>query len=280
MASADGAHIVTGIAYLLAILLVLHVVIHIDGGVLHLSEGLHLVDGREPRHEAVHHELVSPLVFIHNIHLPVQEISRHLAVPTLPPHLIRRVGHTLAVVEVLPGVDVHAPVVQSPAAIQLLQVALELTLDILTEALEVVRVVDAARLHLVIHLIADDSGVLGKVLHHFADDALTVFPIGGVVDVHVLADAVVALPAFNGLRQNLWVFAGQPRGDAVGRCAEDHLDARLLHLVEDAVHPGELKLSVLRFEERPCGFSHAHHRQSCLLHQPNVLVQSVCWRVL
>ena len=279
MAAADGAHEVARVTDPLSVLSVLHGVIDVDGGVLHLPECLHLVDVVETGHEAVHDKLVGALILAHDVGLPVQEVGRHLAVPALPPHLIRGVRHTLAVIEIFPAVDVHAPVVQSPAAVQFFQVATELLLDILAEALEVVGVVNLARLHLVVHLIADDGGVLGVVLHHLADDALRVAAIGGVQQVHVLSDAVVALSAVPRLRQHLGVLRCQPRGNAVGRCAEDDLDARLVQRVNDAVHPGELKLPVLRLEERPCRFAHAHHRQSSLLHQPDVFVEPVRRRV-
>ena len=195
----NGTHEVARIAYPGTILLILHVVIDVDGRIFHLAEGLHLVDVAEIRHEAMEDKLIGTTIFVDDIDLPVEEVGGHLAVPAFPPHLVRGVGHTFAVVEVLPFVDVHAPVVEAPATVEFLEVAVELLLDVFAETLKKVGVVDVACLDFVVHLIADDGGMLGKVLHHLADDAFAVTQIGGVLEVHVLTDAVVTLLVVDGV---------------------------------------------------------------------------------
>ena len=196
----DRAHIVAGIANPRTVLLILHVIIDIDGRILHLSERLNLVDVGKARHETMSDELIRAAILVDDVYLPVQEVGRHLAVPAFPPHLIGRIGHALAVIEVFPAVNVHAPIVQSPATVEFLEVTLEFLLDIVAETLEIIGIVDVTGFHLIIHLIADDGRMLGEVLHHLADDTFAVTEIGRVLQIHVLPDAVVALSAIPCLR--------------------------------------------------------------------------------
>ena len=225
-------------------------------------------------------KLIGTTIFVDDIDLPVEEVGGHLAVPAFPPHLVRGVGHTLAVVEILPFVDVHTPVVEAPTTVEFLEVAVELLLDVFAEALKIVGVVDVACLDFVVHLIADDGRMLGEVLHHLTDDAFAVTQVGGVLEVHVLTDAVVTLLVVDGVRQHFGMLGSHPRGDGVGGCAKDDLEAGSVQLVEDAVHPCEFELSVLRFEERPGGFADTHYGKSCLFHQTDVFVKTVGGGVL
>ena len=67
----------------------------------------------------------------------------------------------------------------------------------------------------------------------------------------------------------------KPRWYRVSRRAQDDLDPRLVHAVENALHPVELKLAVARLPTAPCGFPHPDHGDAGLLHQLDVFVQPI-----
>ena len=279
MATAHHTHEVARIADPHPILSILHGVIDIDGGILHLSHRLHLVDIGKSRHETVGDKLIRTFILVDQIDLPVEEIGCYLAVPSFPPDLVGGIGHPFPVVEIFPFVDVHAPIVQSPTSVEFFQIPLELLTDIGLEAFEIVGIVNASRLHLVIHLITDDGRMLGKVRHHASDDAFAIDPIGRVVDIHVLADAIIALSAIHGLRQHFGMLLCQPGGNGVGGGSQDDLNTCLVHGIQNTVHPGELKDTILRLKERPGRFAHPDNSHSGLFHQADIFVQTVGGRI-
>ena len=199
MVLAHRAHEVGGIGYPHAVLCVLHIVVDIDSRIFHLSERLYLVDIAEVRHETMRDKLIRTLVFVHNIYLPVEEVGSHLAVPSFPPQFVGRVGNTFAVVEIVPCVDVHAPVVESPTTVKRVEIVVKRFADIVTKSLEIVLVIYTTRLHLVVYLIAYNSRLLCEMLHHLADDTLAISTVSGIIDIHVLPYAIIALAVVNSM---------------------------------------------------------------------------------
>jgi hypothetical protein len=62
----------------------------------------------------------------------------------------------------------------------------------------------------------------------------------------------------------------EPDGRRLARDVEDHLQAGLVHLLEDVVEPRELELAVGRLEGVPREVAHPHERESRGLHQRDV----------
>lgn len=102
---------------------------------------------------------------------------------------------------------------------------------------------------------------------------------GGAVVTVAVADgaarAELVAGAVGGHRQRLGVLAVEPGGRRDGRGAEVGTDAVLVQQVEQSVQPAEVVRSPGGFEQRPGEDPDAHHRDTRLAHQPDVLVPDV-----
>lgn len=246
--------------------------IDIDGGVLHILKTLHLIYVLESRHETMRHKLVLPAVFVHDGNLPVQEIGNHLAPPTLPFVLIGRAGHPVACVKFLPGTDIHAPIVQSPQAVQAVEIVVELIFHVVAETDKVVMIIDTPRFAFVVHLIADNRRIVCITLHHLTDDPLAIEAVGRIVDIHVLADAVIPFATVNGFGEHFRMTFSHPGGNGIGGRAQYHLNTGSLKLADDAVHPPEVENTFSRLEQSPRRLADTDDIQAALFHQADIFV--------
>src|SRR5689334_19440321 len=105
---------------------------------------------------------------------------------------------------------------------------------------------------------------------HLANHALGVFEEHRMRDVHVLPDAVRGFLSSKPGYQDLGMLMVEPRWDRIGRCAENHADARLVQAIDNPIHPCEFKLAIARFPTRPGGLAEADYGHPGLLHQLDV----------
>ncbi len=210
----------------------------------------------------------------------MQEVrDAHLA-PTRPLQLVAGALCAIARGQVLPGVNVLAPVVEEPSLAQRFGRA-ELLFKVVSEADEDIAIGGVVAGCFVVELPADDGGVVLVVGHDVADETLGIKTIGRRVGVHILAHAVGALHAGTAehatgqaIGQDLRMLVGHPGGNGVGRCSKNHLDAGLSHRVDDAIHPRVIKLTVGRLPEAPGGFAHANDVDAGGFHQGYILVEA------
>ena len=270
-----GAHEVTGISDALAVLFILYIVIDIDGRILHLPETFHLVYIMEVGHKAVGDKLVFTLVFIYKVALPIQKIGHFLPVIAFPFILVRGACHSIARIELFPGVDVHSPVVHSPFLGKQIQVIVEFLFDVVPESEEIVSVVYSARFCFVVHLIPDDCRMLCISFQHLADNPFAIELVGRVCKIHVLSDSIIGFVSFGVFCQHFRVFVCQPCRNGIGGSSQDDFDSCCMHLVQNAVHPFKFKISFLRLKYSPGRFSNAHYCQAGSFHQPDIFIQSL-----
>jgi hypothetical protein len=98
----------------------------------------------------------------------------------------------------------------------------------------------------VVDLIADDGGIVFVVLENFADHALAVEAIGGIGEVGILAQAVVKILAAEPGDDDLGMLLIHPRGNGVGRRAQDHFNSGGVHFLDNAIHPRVFETSIFR----------------------------------
>ena len=70
------------------------------------------------------------------------------------------------------------------------------------------------------------------------------------------------------------MLVGHPRGNGVGRRAEDDLDAGLAHGIDDAIHPRVIELAVFGLPEAPCGLAHANDVEAGGLHEGDIFFEA------
>ena len=63
----------------------------------------------------------------------------------------------------------------------------------------------------------------------------------------------------------------KPDGRRGSTNVENHLNPRLVHLLQNLIEPGELKLPLRRLEGIPGEVAHANQGEAGLLHQRNIL---------
>src|SRR6516225_365551 len=71
-----------------------------------------------------------------------------------------------------------------------------------------------------------------------------------------------------------------PGRNGIGRRPHDHPDARGMHRIDDAVHPGMFKSAFFRFPKAPCRLTHSDHGQARPRHQLDVLFEPFVGHVL
>src|SRR6476660_2349843 len=71
----------------------------------------------------------------------------------------------------------------------------------------------------------------------------------------------------------------EPRWNRIGRSTKDHFYAGLLHSIQNALHPGKLKITITWLPCAPGRFSDAHDADPGFLHQRYIFIQPVRWRV-
>src|SRR5207245_11692119 len=72
----------------------------------------------------------------------------------------------------------------------------------------------------------------------------------------------------------------QPRWNGIGGRAKNHLDARLVQMIQGTLHPSKLKISVARLPTAPRRFPDANDRDARLSHHLDILVETVVWHIL
>ncbi len=156
----------------------------------------------------------------------------------------------------------------------------ELLFEIVLEPDKHVAIGGVVARSLVVDLPTDHVGIVLVMGDDVPDQPLGIKAVCRRIRVHVLADAVGARHRLaaersrrNAIGQDLRMLVSHPRRERIGRRAENHLDPRLAHGVNDVVHPGIFELAVFRLPQAPRGFAHAHHVQARGLHQLDVLLQ-------
>src|SRR5262249_26806737 len=71
-----------------------------------------------------------------------------------------------------------------------------------------------------------------------------------------------------------------PRRYRIGWRSENHPDARLMKAIEDALHPGKLKVSILWLPTAPGGLPDSHDVNPGLAHQFDVSIEPLGRHVL
>ena len=262
-----------------AVVVVLGVVVDVHGGDVEEAGNRFFVD------VALHHaavvggdKLARRGTFAHQRGLPVEEVrDAHLA-PARPLQLVAGALRSVAGGQVLPGVQVLAPVVQEPGFAEGFGCA-ELLLQVVLEADEDVAIGGVVAGGFIVELPADDGGVVFIVRDDVADEPLGVEAVSGRIGVHVLPHAVGAghgraAVGTESIREDLRVLVGHPRGNGIGGRAEDDLDAGLAHGVDDAVHPGVVEVAVFGLPQAPGGLAHAHDVEARGLHQGDIFVET------
>ncbi len=203
----------------------------------------------------------------------------HLA-PARPLQLVAGALRAIARGQVLPGVQVLAPVVQEPGFAERLGCD-ELLLEVVLEADEDIAIGGVVAGGFIVELPADDGGVVFIVRDDVADEPLGVEAVRGRIGVHVLPHAIGAGHGWAAegagvqpVGEDLRVLVRHPRGDGIRRRAEDDLDAGLAHRVDDAVHPGVVKLAILGLPQAPGGLAHAYDVEAGGLHQRHIFVEA------
>ena len=115
-----------------------------------------------------------------------------------------------------------------------------------------------------------------------ADDPLRMLPEIRIEKVIILAGAVVSgdfrrrISRSIGIierggdpvmsHHNFWMLLVKPGRDGIRGCAENGFDARSVQAVEDALHPGKLKITIARLPCAPGRFAYPDHSDPRLLH--------------
>ncbi len=133
-------------------------------------------------------------------------------------------------------------------------------------------------LGLIVGLVADHCRMAGDMADQLADHTLRMEQVGRAGDVHILARAILVWPGRCD-RQDLRVFPDQPGRHGIGRCADDHFDAGLVHRFKDAVDRSEIEDAVLRFERAPGRLGDADRGDPGNQHHRDVLVESLVGHV-
>jgi len=98
----NRAHKVARAGNGLSVLIILHIVIDINGRVLHLLKTLHLIDILERGHKAMRDKLIGPFIGLHQIGLPVQKPGNPMPFKPLPFQFHGGVGDAVHPGELLP----------------------------------------------------------------------------------------------------------------------------------------------------------------------------------
>ena len=65
---------------------------------------------------------------------------------------------------------------------------------------------------------------------------------------------------------NFWMLLVKPAWDGIRRSAENGFDARRVQAVENALHPGKLKITIARLPCAPSRLAYPDHSDSRFLH--------------
>ena len=136
------------------------------------------------------------------------------------------------------------------------------------------------RAGLVVHLVADDRGVVGVPRDDCPDDALRVVPEQGVRDVDLLARSPGMAHPGGLLAREVGIHCAQPRGHGIGRRAEHNRDAAGVRTVEHGLQPVEVIHARLWLPGRPHRLANANDREGCLGHQVEVALEVTVHAVL
>ncbi len=180
--------------------------------------------------------------------------------------------------KVCPVIDPVAPVIEAELLVHGGEIGVALSHPLYKGGLHV----GAARvvcLGLIVHLVADDRGMIFDMVDQGDDDLLRSLPKRRIRNVHVLAAAVFGR-SLGSDDENLRMLPCQPRGDRIGRRSHDDLDAGLVHGGEHAIYVAKVEDAWLRFQRAPGRLGDAHNGDPGGLHHAHVFIQTVCRGVL
>ena len=123
----------------------------------------------------------------------------------------------------------------------------------------------------VVDLPGEQRRVVAQILGDGADDLLGVGPVGLAVQAVGVARAGMERLALLVHRQDLGMLLGQPERRSGGGRGEDDPDSVGVHQVHRALHPGEVELPFLGFDEAPDELAHAHGVHAGRDHELHVL---------
>ena len=240
--------------------------------------------------EVLGDELVWALVLVDDLCLPGEIVGHDVVLEIFPLQLVAGIQNAIARRQVIPTIDKLSPVNKTPDFIDRVW-CLVLLLQTVEESGIHVRGGDSGRESLIVDLVSDHRRMIFEVADDLADNPLRVLPEIRIEKIIILARPVVARRfsgrISRGIRigqrrcgavmsnNNLGMLLIKPRGNGISRRAEDGFDSCRVQTVKNALHPGKLKIAIVRLPRAPRRFAHANHRDSGFLHQFYISVEPV-----
>ena len=218
-------------------------------------------------------------VLAHDARLPGDELGGQLGLVPSPSEVILRLPVAVRHPQLLEAVEAMRPIGEPPLPVERLDVAILLTQPV-EEPVETAPVVKQLEPRLVVHLVADDRGMVDVATDDGPDHAFGVGTELGMRVVDLLPTSPRTAYAGRVLGGDVRVLLLQPRRNRVRGGAEDHGDAVRLRGVEHRLQPVEVELAVPRLPGRPHGFADADHGEARLRHQPEISLEVELWLVL
>ena len=229
--------------------------------------------------EVMGDELIFPCILFHNIRLPLQIIIHQRSLKLLELRTKTSVNCSTHIRKIFPRIDPVAPVVQSKRLIHRIQIIVKLCPQVFDELFLHIFSRSVIIFCLIIQLEADDTFSVCRHLHQFPDHPFPIITIYRMCDIHDLTRPVDAWPLLCGCQYIRMRFY-HPGRDRIGRCSDDHRDARFFHRIQYPYHVAEIKHALLRFTGTPGGLCDTHQIDPCCLHHLHIFGQSVTRHIL
>ena len=224
-------------------------------------------------------ELIFSCILFHNIRLPLQIIIHQRSLKLLELRTKTSVNCSTHIRKIFPRIDPVAPVVQSKRLIHRIQIIVKLCPQVFDELFLHIFSRSVIIFCLIIQLEADDTFSVCRHLHQFPDHPFPIITIYRMCDIHDLTRPVDAWSLLCGCQYIRMRFY-HPGRDRIGRCSDDHRDARFFHRIQYPYHMAEIKHTLLRFTGTPGGLCDTHQIDPCCLHHLHIFGQSVTRHIL
>ena len=224
-------------------------------------------------------KLIFPCILFHNIRLPLQIIIHQRSLELLELCAKASVDCSTHIREILPRVDPVTPVIQTKRLIHRIQIIVELCAKIFYKLLLHIFSCCIIIFCLIIQLETNHTFSVRRHFHQFSDHTFTVIAIYRMRDIHDLTRPVDARSPLCGCQYIRMRFY-HPGRDRIGRCSDDHRDARFFHRIQYPYHVAEIKHALLRFTGTPGGLCDTHQIDPCCLHHLHIFGQSVTRHIL